>query len=159
MILVALAATPARAHEGVSPLAVTVHAGGLGIVVDARWRESAAFSARFDRDASGVLDDGEREALALHLGARAERAIAVAIDGAPVPLAVIAGPELAVLPGGAVEARVLLRAWRWRWRAATLAMAIDTGDPRHVTEVRIAGRIERASRGAPASVTLAPSLP
>lgn len=90
-VLIALAARAAYGHDAPSPLAVVIELDRGKLQVMLRWYVDDGAGARelrerFDADADGVLDDGERAALGTWMTEQARRAFALDVRGAAVAL-------------------------------------------------------------------------
>lgn len=171
--VVAALAAPARAHESRSPLAVAVELSRGRVTAVVRYtvdvgQEARELREKFDRDADGALDAGERAALGAWLAEQAVRPVGLTLGGRT--LALTAETLALEIPDGAsASLAVVIRLWakvKWAAGESRLVVAVEWRDPRAVTPVAV--RVDRkaplalpegyagggASKGAPHEVVV-----
>jgi hypothetical protein len=132
--------TLAGAHDSTSPLEVAVTLAPRQVIAQARWIvtgvEAEALMEQIDRDQSGDLSPAERATLADYLASRCAQSIRIHLAGRPIALARRTAPTVQADAAG-VRVEVTLLGRTEAGGVADLVVAVDTGDPRHVTPVSV----------------------
>jgi len=135
----------AAAHGSVSPLVAVAEIDGRGVTLALRWTigadEAAELREQLDVDGSGGLEGRERAILGEVWAERARRAVRVDVGTSHLPLATVRAPDVEI-EARSIVVTSMVRAEYPFWRGGEPSIRVDTGDPRHRTEVIVTRRFD-----------------